>query len=56
METQEVPFECQKTPSHYETDQALAQVAQSGDGVSICGDSQKPTRHCPRQPVLGVSA
>lgn len=57
IETREVPFECQKTPSHCEADQVLAQVAQSGDEVSICGDdSQKPTGHCLGQPVLGVSA
>jgi len=36
-ETQEVPSEHQETPFYYEGDQALAQVAQSGGGVSSLG-------------------
>lgn len=56
METRVVPFELLKTPFHCEDDQALEQVVQNSDVVSICGDSQKPTGHCSGQPVPGVSA
>ena len=37
-------------------DQALAQVAQGGCGVSTLGDIQKPSGHGPWQPALGGPA
>lgn len=49
METRAVQFERVKTLFHYEDDQALAQVAQNGDGISISGGSKKPTGDCPGQ-------
>ena len=39
-----------------EGDQALAQVAQRGCGVSVLGDTQKPSGCGPGQPALGDTA
>ncbi|KAK4817982.1 hypothetical protein QYF61_003635, partial [Mycteria americana] len=39
---------------HCEGDQALAQVAQRGCGVSIPGDTQNPSGHGLGQPALGA--
>ena len=54
--TQEVPFEHQETLFHCEGDGALAQVAQGGCGVSILGDTQKPSGHGLGQQTLGGPA
>ena len=48
-EHQETLFDC-------EGDRALAQVAQGGCGVSLLGDTQKPSGHSPGQPALGHPA
>lgn len=50
--TQEAPSKHQETFFHCEGDQALAQVAQGGDGFSILGDTQKLSGHGPRQLAL----
>ena len=52
-ETREVPCERQETPFCCEGDQALAQVAQGGCGISILGGIQKLRGHSPGQPGLG---
>lgn len=36
----------------YEGGQTLEQVACRGSRVSICGDTQNPTRHSPEHPAL----
>ena len=39
-----------------EGSQRVAQVAQRGCGVSVCGDIQNPTGHSPERPAVGDSA
>ncbi|KAK4825975.1 hypothetical protein QYF61_003544, partial [Mycteria americana] len=46
------PLNIRETLCYYEGDQALAQVAQRGCGVSTLGDIQKPSGRGPGQPAL----
>jgi len=46
-----VPSEQQETLLHCEGDPALGQVAQASCEVALLGDTQKPSRHGPGQPV-----
>jgi len=55
-EAQELPSEHQETHFHCEGDQALAQIAQGGYGVSILEDIQKSFTHGPGQLALGGPA
>jgi len=48
----EVASEHQEILFHCEGDQALAQVVQGGGGVSVLGDTEKPSRHGPGQTAL----
>ena len=52
-EAQEVPSEHQGTLSYCQGDRVLAWVAQSGGGVCILGDTQRPSGHGPGQLGLG---
>ena len=47
LETQEIAFKHNKKLFYCESDWALAQVAQSGHGVSIHADTQNPDGHSP---------
>lgn len=51
-ETQEVSSVHWGTLIYCKGDQALAQTAQEGCGVSVPGDFKKPSAHSPGQPVL----
>lgn len=51
--SQEITFEHQETLSYCEGDRALVQVAKVGCGVSILGDTQKPSRHGPAESAVG---
>ncbi|KAK4818637.1 hypothetical protein QYF61_016608 [Mycteria americana] len=54
-ETQQGPSEHQETLFDCEGDRALAQVALRACGVSILGDTQKPSGHSSGQPALDFS-
>lgn len=51
IEIQEIPLKIKNKLLYCSSDQAPAQVAQRGYGVSILGDTQCPTAHGPRQPA-----
>lgn len=51
-EAQEILSEHGEHPFHCKDDQAVAQVAHSDSGVSILGDTEKPSGHSCEQPDL----
>lgn len=52
---QQIPFKHEKK-NYCKGDQTLAQISQTGCGISTLGDIQKPTERCPEQSTLADPA